>query len=79
MPPLQVYELAPLPLSVTELPWQTVLLLLLIVTVGVSLLTVTVITPSEIQPSELVPVTLYVVLTVGDTIILDALEPLLQV
>ncbi len=65
-PPLHVYEVAPPPVSVTLLPAQTALAVEFAVTVGNGL-TVTVTFAVLVQPAPLVPVTVYVVVEVGET------------
>ena len=54
-PPVQVYEAAPPPFSVTDCPWQTVVALAVLVTVGTGLTVINRVAVAE-QPAA-VPVT----------------------
>jgi hypothetical protein len=66
-PGFHVYDVAPLPLRSVEPPLQMVVLVADAVTVGVGL-TVTVTCPWLVQPFAPVPVTVYVVVVVGETV-----------
>ena len=65
-PGFQVYDVAPEPVSVVELPAQIVELDAVAVTVGVGV-TVTVIVAVFVHPALNVPVTVYVVVAAGET------------
>ncbi|GHN02216.1 hypothetical protein WSM22_37050 [Cytophagales bacterium WSM2-2] len=75
-PLLHKYDEAPLAVSVDELPAQIADTEAPILTDGAAL-TITVMFPDAEQPFE-VPVTLYVVVTEGLTVIDDEVAPLLQ-
>lgn len=66
MPGIQLYVDAPLAVNVVELPAQMVVLEAVVVTVGNGL-TVMVRVAVFVQPAADVPVTVYVVVVVGDT------------
>ena len=67
LPGIQLYDVAPLPVSVVEEPAQMVGLEAVAVTVGVGL-TVTVMVAVDAHPGPSVPVTVYVVVVAGDTV-----------
>jgi hypothetical protein len=69
-PPVHVYVDAPLPVSVTRLPLQIVVAVLLAVTGG-SGFTVTVTLLVFVQPFASVPVTVYVVVADGVTVMVE--------
>lgn len=66
-PGIQVYVAAPLPVSVVVLPAQMVPLEIVAVTFGVAFTVMTCVAVFE-QPAETVPVTVYVVVVVGETV-----------
>lgn len=74
---LHVYVLAPLPVSVTDCPLQIVVAEVLAVTTGKAT-TVTVEVLDELHEPEL-PVTVYTLVEVGLTVMVEAIAPVLQV
>lgn len=74
---LHVYVVAPPPVSVTDCPLQIVVAEVLAVTTGKAT-TVTVAVLDELHEPEL-PVTVYTLVEVGLTVIVDAIAPVLQV
>lgn len=73
---LHEYVLAPEAVKVVDAPWQSDVEEADTETVGLGL-TVTV-AEAEFVPPAVVPVTVYVVVLVGLTVILEPVEPLLQ-
>lgn len=67
LPGIQLYVVAPLPVNVTELPVQMDELEEVAVTVGVGF-TVMVRVAGSVHPFAAVPVTVYVVVVVGETV-----------
>jgi len=64
---------------VAVLPKQVWFVLLVTASVGIPVLTLIVITVDEIHPETPVPLSVYVVVVLGETVIVELLDPVLQV